>query len=124
MMVQLSLLLALFSNDATAFCGTYVGSAGADLFSHTSQVAIARQGNQTTLTLANDYEGSLDDFAVVIPVPSVLTESDVQIVEKDVSLIIGCVRDNTFKIESGRIRQPVNPSCPIVTQRLFRGARH
>ncbi|MEC7984216.1 MAG: DUF2330 domain-containing protein, partial [Myxococcota bacterium] len=74
----------LLSNPASAFCGTYVGSAGADLFSHTSQVAIARQGDQTTLTLVNDYEGSLDDFALVIPVPSILTEDDVAVVEESV----------------------------------------
>ena len=36
------------------------------LLSHTSQVAMVRQGNQTTLTLANDYEGELSEFALVI----------------------------------------------------------
>ena len=83
-MFQLGVLLAVFSQPAHAFCGTYVGSAGADLYSHTSQVAIARQGNQTTLTLANDYEGSLDEFAVVIPVPSVLTAENVKVVDQEV----------------------------------------
>ena len=83
-MFQVGLLLSGFVQSAQAFCGTYVGSAGADLYSHTSQVAIARQGNQTTLTLANDYEGSQDEFAMVIPVPSVLTAENVEVVEQDV----------------------------------------
>ena len=79
-------LIALISlgGDAQAFCGTYVGHAGTDLFSHASQVAIARQGDQTTLTMANDYQGDLSDFALLIPVPSVLSEYDVEVVENSV----------------------------------------
>jgi hypothetical protein len=80
------LLTALFGlvSNANAFCGTYVGSAGSDLYAHASQVGLARQGNRTTLTLANDYDGDLTEFAMLIPVPEVLSEDDVRLVDTDV----------------------------------------
>jgi hypothetical protein len=80
------LLTALFglTGNAHAFCGTYVGSAGSDLYAHASQVGLARQGNRTTLTLANDYDGDLTEFAILIPVPEVLSEDDVRLVDTNV----------------------------------------
>ena len=75
--------LALLSllQPAHAFCGTYVGAAGTDLLNAASQVAVARQGDHTTLTLANDFQGDATEFAVVIPVPEVLAEGDVRVVD-------------------------------------------
>ena len=76
------LLLALvLPGAAQAFCGTYVGEAGAELTSGASKVVLVRQGDRTVLTLANDVEGSVKDFAVVIPVPEVLSEEDVTVLE-------------------------------------------
>jgi len=77
---MLSLLIAL-TPSASAFCGTYVGSAGAELYNNASQVVVARQGEQTTLTLVNDYQGELLDFAMVIPVPEALTEEQVSLAD-------------------------------------------
>lgn len=74
----LALLLPL---SAHAFCGAYVGAAGADLYNHGSQIMLARSGNTTTLTLANDYEGDLTDFALVIPIPEVLQPGQVGTVD-------------------------------------------
>ncbi len=62
---------------ADAFCGFYVGSAGATLYNQASQVAIARVGDRTTITMRNDYKGPPKDFALIVPVPVVLGESDV-----------------------------------------------
>ena len=74
--------LALMAPLAShAFCGTYVGEPGAELTSGASQVVLARQGTRTTLTLANDVEASVKDFAIVIPVPEVLDEDDVRVVD-------------------------------------------
>lgn len=84
MVLALALALTLLSPDAHAFCGTYMGSAGSQLFNNASQVAVVRQGTRTTLTLANDYEGDLTQFALVVPVPQVLGEDDVDVVEPDV----------------------------------------
>jgi hypothetical protein len=76
-------LVALWAGPASAFCGTYVGGAGSELTNQTSRIAIARQGNQTTLTLANDFEGNAVDFAMVIPVPEILGPDDVRVVDSD-----------------------------------------
>ena len=40
---------------AWAFCGFYVAKADTSLYNQASQVAIARDGNRTVLTMANDY---------------------------------------------------------------------
>ncbi|NJO40484.1 MAG: DUF2330 domain-containing protein [Cyanobacteria bacterium RU_5_0] len=66
---------------AWAFCGFYVAKADASLYNQASQVAIARNGNQTVLTMANDYQGEVKDFAIVVPVPVVLQEEQVQIAD-------------------------------------------
>ena len=64
-----------------AFCGTYVGQPGEELYAHTSQVLMVREEGRTTLTLTNDYEGDLTEFAMLVPVPSLLTESDVSLAD-------------------------------------------
>lgn len=73
------LSLSALSGTAHAFCGTFVGQPGSDLVNSTSEVILAREGNRTTLTLTNDYEGSLNQFALLIPVPEVLGEDDVRV---------------------------------------------
>jgi len=75
------LLLHALLPSAAAFCGTYVGSAEADLYNQSSQVAIARQGDRTTLTLINDYDGPLTDFALLIPVPEALGQGSVSLAD-------------------------------------------
>jgi hypothetical protein len=68
-----------FSPSAYAFCGFYVAQADTKLYNQASQVAIARDGNRTVLTMANDYQGDLKDFALVIPVPTVLKKDQVRV---------------------------------------------
>ena len=79
--MTLAALALLAAPGAHAFCGTYVGQAGSELYNSASQVAITRQGSRTTLTLANDVQGDVDTFAIVIPVPEVLGEGDVRVVD-------------------------------------------
>ena len=71
---------------AWGFCGTYVGGAGSSLYNGASQIAVVRQGTQTTLTMANDVFGSgdLGEFALVVPVPEVLGPDDVSTVDAGV----------------------------------------
>jgi hypothetical protein len=71
-----SLLAAL---PARAFCGFFVGKADTQLFNDASQVALVRDGERTVLTMSNDYRGPLTDFALVVPVPSVLQKEQVHI---------------------------------------------
>ncbi|MGO9601972.1 MAG: DUF2330 domain-containing protein [Candidatus Binataceae bacterium] len=69
--------------DARAFCGFYVGSAGATLYNHASQVAMVRSGDRTVISLMNDYDGPLDRFALVVPVPVVLQKGQVHIGDRE-----------------------------------------
>jgi hypothetical protein len=66
---------------AWAFCGFYVAKADANLYNQASQVAIARSGNRTVLTMANDYQGEVRDFAIVVPVPTVLQKDQIQVAD-------------------------------------------
>jgi hypothetical protein len=81
LLVSLVICFASFfvTAKAWAFCGFYVAKADAKLYNQASQVAIARNGNRTVLTMANDYQGDVKDFAIVVPVPVVLKEDQVQV---------------------------------------------
>lgn len=69
---------------AHAFCGTYVGQPGDALYSGASEVVLAREGRRTILTMRNDIEGDVTEFAMLIPVPEVLSEDDVRVVPRTV----------------------------------------
>lgn len=71
----------LLTQPAWAFCGFFVSKADTKLYNQASQVIIARDGNRTVLTMANDYQGDVKDFAIVVPVPTILTENQVHIGE-------------------------------------------
>lgn len=73
---------ALFST-ARAFCGAYAGSADQDLPANSrSDAILVRNGSTTTLTLAADIEGDVTDFALLLPVPAILTADDVQLADE------------------------------------------
>ncbi len=73
------IILISFTPSALAFCGFYVAKADSKLYNKASQVVIARKDNRTVLTMANDYQGDVKDFAMVVPVPTVLKEEQVQV---------------------------------------------
>ena len=76
------LLLAtvlIILGSVQAFCGFYVSKADADLFNEASKVIIARDGTRTILTMANDFKGDVSEFALVVPVPTVLQEGQIQV---------------------------------------------
>ena len=80
----IAILLAMvafccLSPKAWAFCGFYVAKADTNLYNQASQVVIARDGDRTVLTMANDYQGDVKDFALVVPVPVILTEEQVRV---------------------------------------------
>ena len=76
-----SVILFFGIKPALAFCGFYVAKADSSLYNQASQVIIARDGNRTALTMSNDYQGEVKDFAMVVPVPVVLKEEQVHINE-------------------------------------------
>src|SRR5205814_10457521 len=71
--------LAAASPSVGAFCGFYVGKADAKLFNEASQVILARDGNRTVISMRNDFQGELTDFALVAPVPVVLQKGQIHI---------------------------------------------
>lgn len=75
-------LLMLVQVKAMAFCGFYVAKSDLKLFNKTSQVILVRNGEQTTVTMSSDYQGEARDFAMVIPVPVVLKERDIKVVDR------------------------------------------
>ena len=76
------LFVPLSARLALPFCGFYVGKADSGLFNKASQVALVRSGDRTTLTMANDFQGELKEFALVIPVPTFIKREQIQVVEK------------------------------------------
>jgi hypothetical protein len=55
-----------------SFCGFYVSKAAGTLKNKTSQVILVRDGNKNVITMYNDFKGDTKDFAMVVPVPTVL----------------------------------------------------
>jgi len=71
--------LLLAASSADAFCGFYVAKADTKLFNQASKVVLVRDGDRTVLTMANDYQGEPNEFAIVVPVPVVLEEGQVHV---------------------------------------------
>jgi hypothetical protein len=78
------LVLLVATPAAWAFCGFYVSKADTKLYNQASQVIIARDGDRTIMTMANDYQGEVKDFAIVVPVPTVLGQEQVRIGEQKI----------------------------------------
>ncbi|MBL7924232.1 MAG: DUF2330 domain-containing protein, partial [Bacteroidia bacterium] len=77
-------LLVIQGQASQAFCGFYVARADAKLFNKTSQVILVRNGERSTITMSSDFQGKVSDFAMVIPVPTVLQRDDIRVVERRV----------------------------------------
>ncbi len=73
--------LVLLPAVSHAFCGFYVAKADSKLFNEASQVAMVRDGDRTVLTMSNDFKGDVSDFAMVIPVPSLLEREQIHVTE-------------------------------------------
>jgi uncharacterized protein (TIGR03382 family) len=69
---------------AHAFCGFYVAGSGDQLVNDATQVVLMRDGTRTVLAMQNDYKGPPTEFAMIIPVPTVLHEEDVKTLTKEV----------------------------------------
>ena len=76
--------LATAIQPALAFCGFYVARADGKLSNKASVVVLARDGTTTSITMASDYQGDPKDFALVIPVPTVVGKDDIHVVDQAV----------------------------------------
>lgn len=104
--------LALVSGPASAFCGFFVGKADAKLFNRASQVALVRNGDRTVLTMSNDYQGEASDFALVVPVPTVLQKDQIHIGDRK-------LLERLDSYSSPRLVEYTDPNpCEVVHRRM------
>jgi hypothetical protein len=98
----------------SAFCGFYVAKADTRLFNQASQVALVRDADRTVLTMANDFSGDPREFAVVVPVPTVLERGQIHVGDK-------AIVDHLDAYSAPRLVEyfDENPCSP----RLFESAR-
>ncbi len=78
-----AILTTLLSGAANAFCGFYVARADTALYNDASQVVLVRDGNRTVMTMNNNFRGAVDTFALVVPVPTVLEEGQINVAERN-----------------------------------------
>ena len=70
-------------SQADAFCGFYVGGAGAEMFNNATEVVLMRHGTTTVLSMQNNYQGPPEHFALVVPVPTVIRQSQVKTLPRE-----------------------------------------
>jgi hypothetical protein len=76
--VPLALAAFTTAKSADAFCGFYVAGADKELFNNATMVVMMREGTRTVLSMANNYQGPPESFAMVVPVPVVLQKENVK----------------------------------------------
>lgn len=81
MIITAAITLAVSAN-AFAFCGFFVARADTTLFNRASQVVLVRDKDRTVITMANDFQGDVKDFAVVIPVPTFIERGQINVAER------------------------------------------
>ncbi|MGE5178327.1 MAG: DUF2330 domain-containing protein [Bacteroidota bacterium] len=64
---------------AYSFCGFYVARGDAKLFNKASKVVLVRDEDRTVLTMASDFKGDPREFALVVPVPTVLEKGQIHV---------------------------------------------
>ena len=78
-----ALAVLLVPSPSRAFCGFYVGGAGAKMFNDATVVVMMREGTRTVLSMQNAYKGPPEKFAMVVPVPVVLQEENVKTLRRE-----------------------------------------
>jgi len=58
------------------------------LINHNSEVIMVRSGNSTTVTMSNDFTGNVKNFAMVVPVPTILKETDIRTVSNKLFTVL------------------------------------
>ena len=66
---------------SSAFCGFYVAKADTGLFNESSQVVMVRDGDRNVMTMSSDFKGDVNEFALVMPVPTVLKREQIHITD-------------------------------------------
>ena len=76
-----ALMLFGACESVRAFCGFYVAQSGGSLVNHASKVVLARRGDRTNITMSSDVAGDPREFALVVPVPTVIRREQVRLVQ-------------------------------------------
>jgi hypothetical protein len=76
-------LATAFAQTSWAFCGFYVATSDQPLVNRASRVVLAHTADHTMVTMASDVVGDPEQFAIVIPVPTVITKEQVQLVRPE-----------------------------------------
>ncbi|MDA8019317.1 MAG: DUF2330 domain-containing protein [Thermoanaerobaculia bacterium] len=74
----------LVASAGQAFCGFYAAKADTQLFNQASKVVLVRDGDRTVITMANDYRGAPEEFAIVVPVPTFLERDQIHVGDRGV----------------------------------------
>ncbi len=56
--------------------------ADASLYNRASQVVVVRHDDKTVISMMNDFEGDLSEFALVVPVPEILQKGQIHVGDK------------------------------------------
>src|SRR6188472_3874780 len=105
---------------ADAFCGFYVGGAGAKLFNDATVVVMMREGTRTVLSMQNNYQGPPEKFAMVVPVPVVLQKENVKTLPREIFTHVD-------QLAAPRLveyweQDPCPPPMPAVPRGVAKGA--
>ena len=82
--LTLLLILSIKAKPAESFCGFYVAKADTKIFNKASQVVLVRQDDKTVITMVNDFKGDPKEFAVVIPVPTLIERGQINVGDKKI----------------------------------------
>src|SRR5262249_57087493 len=116
-LVTALLVVAIAAPAALAFCGFYVAKADTKLFNQASQVVLVRNENKTVITMANDFKGDPKEFAIVIPVPTVLDKGQIHVGDR-------AVIEHLDAYSAPRLVEyfDEDPCQPIARREFMRGA--
>src|ERR1700733_4609441 len=72
-----------FTQTGWAFCGFYVATSDQPLVNKASRVVLAHVDDHTMVTMASDVSGDPKEFAIVVPVPTVIKREQVRLVKPE-----------------------------------------
>lgn len=78
----LALVMVWSAPPLLSFCGFYCAKADSKLFNKASQVVLVRDGDRTVMTMVSDFQGDPKEFALVVPVPTVLQREQIHVGDK------------------------------------------
>jgi hypothetical protein len=82
--LALVLPFALISREALGFPGVFAGKDGTSRYNQSTQVVVFKKGEFNVVTVMPDYQGPLQPFAWLMPVPPDVKLGDVRTLRRDI----------------------------------------